>query len=381
MSSTRYATSAAASEAAPERFLASGKLRGIQIGLNVITRVGRVRTPRERSAMIWLHNYARLQNLTADALSEELDLSKVEIRAALTDPEADLARFVRQVEPLRARFEASLPALAEIEPTRVVREGLAMALKRRKIVEIIGATREGKTVPALDWFRRHAMDRGIYFDCPVEETDRDYYFAFLAALGISTATSKKNSQATPQIRSCFGRGMIELIVVDEAHRLWPTDIKSKPKRIEFLRSLHDMHNPAQIGVAVITTPQHTISMNIALDPKRGNERWAPGQWEGRAIPYHLPEIVSDADLRAVARHHAPDFAEGMIDALVMHAKATAGFCGAMVNAIELARDKAEARGLKKVTSDLLLEAQRQMTAGTKIAQLAKAIGRPERRAA
>jgi hypothetical protein len=65
------------------------ELRGIQIGLNVITRVARVRTERERSAMIWLHNYARLENLTADALSDELDLSKPDIRAALTDPEAD----------------------------------------------------------------------------------------------------------------------------------------------------------------------------------------------------------------------------------------------------------------------------------------------------
>jgi AAA domain len=375
MSSTRYAETPEGSDAAPERLLASAKLRGINIGLNVITRVARVRSPEERSAMIWLHNYARLQNLTADALSGELDLDKPVIRAALTDPDADLSRFVRQVATLRKKFEASLPTLADIEPSRVVREGLNMALRRRKIVEIVGMTREGKTVPALDWFRRNAMDRGIYFDCPSEQNDRDFFFAFLAALGISGGTNKKNNQATPQIRACFGTGMIELIVLDEGHRLWPQDLKKRPSRIEFLRSLYDARNPAQIGVAIITTPQHTISMNIALDPKAGNPRWAPGQWEGRAIPFHLPDVVSDADLRAVARHHAPDFADGMIDALVMHAKATQGFCGAMVNAIELAREKADNRGSKKVTPDILLAAQKQMVAGTKVGQAAKQIAK------
>ena len=61
----------------------------------------------------------------------------------------------------------------------------------------------------------------------------------------------------------------------------------------------------------------------------------------------------------------------MIEALVMHANASHGFCGAMVNAIMLAREKAELRGLTKVTPDILLEAQKQMSAGTKIEQLAK----------
>src|SRR4051794_35271355 len=150
MSNTRYAAPNADPDAAPERFLASGKLRGIQIGLNVITRVARIRTERERSAMIWLFNYARLQNLTADSLSDELDLSKPEMRAALTDPDADLTRFVRQVEAVRKTFEAGLKPLVDTEPTKIVRSGLAMALKHKKIVDVIGFTRIGKSVPALD---------------------------------------------------------------------------------------------------------------------------------------------------------------------------------------------------------------------------------------
>lgn len=372
MPSTRHAATPEASEAAPWRNLSADKLKGIQIGLNIITRVARIRTERERSCMIWLHNYARLQNLTADALSTELDLSKPEIRAALTDPDADLARFVRQVEIIRQKFEAGLKPLVDTEPTKIVRSGLAMALKHKKIVDVIGFTRIGKSVPALDWFKRNAMDRGIFFNCPSDESDRNFIWEWARAMGIGAGTGKKTCQIIPQIRSCLGTGMIELIVVDEGHFLWPVDQKAKPKRIEFLRSAFDMFNPAQIGVVNLTTSQHSISMNLAL---ANNKRWAPGQWEGRAIPFHLPEVVSDKDLAAVARYHAPDFDDGMIAALVLHAKATAGFCGAMVNAIELARFLAEQQGAKKVTANILLTAQKQMTKNTGVGQKAKEIAK------
>lgn len=52
MSSTRFAPAGADPDASPERFLASSKLRGIQIGLNVVCRVARVRSEIEARAMI-----------------------------------------------------------------------------------------------------------------------------------------------------------------------------------------------------------------------------------------------------------------------------------------------------------------------------------------
>ena len=195
MSSTRYAPTEAASENAPERFLASGKLRGINIGLNVITRVARIRTERERAAMIWLHNYARLQNLTADALSDELDLSKPDIRAALTDPDADIARFVRQVEALRKKFEAGIDDLVQTKPTKILNEGMALALKRKVPVEIVGLTRMGKTVPAFDWYQRHAMDRGVFFTCPPDESERNFIWEWRARSGSAPAPAKRPARS------------------------------------------------------------------------------------------------------------------------------------------------------------------------------------------
>jgi AAA domain-containing protein len=370
MSSTRYAKSEAASDDAPERFLASDKVRGINIGLNVITRVARAHPERERSAMIWLHNYSREEGLTADALSSELDLSKPDIRAALTDPDIEpqlMTRFVRQVEALRKKFVADLPSMYSTKPYRILTEALALAKEKPSIIEVVGLTRMGKSIPAKNWYLRHALDCGLFFTCPEDEADRTFLAEMLRVAGINFSKAKKNVEARPQLRSIFGKNAIRVLIVDEAHFLWPKDVKTKPKRIEFLRGLHDMFIPAQVSILILATPQHTLNMNIALDE---HNRWAPGQYDGRVIRYHFPDTMSDADLRGVAKLHAPDFGEGMIDGLVLHAKATAGFCGAMVNAIELAKFKASERGTR-VTRDILLEAQEQMIAGTKLAQMVK----------
>ena len=47
---------------------------GIEIGLNIVCRVGRTRSEPERRAMIWCANYARLLGLNADQLAERLRL-------------------------------------------------------------------------------------------------------------------------------------------------------------------------------------------------------------------------------------------------------------------------------------------------------------------
>ena len=93
------------------------------------------------------------------------------------------------------------------------------------------------------------------------------------------------------------------------------------------------------------------------------------------MPFHLRDTMSDADLAAVARHHAPEFADGLIASLVEQAKASAGFCGVMVNTIRAARFKARIACAEQehpvVTPELLLAAQAQMARGTRIEALAK----------
>lgn len=366
MPNTRYASAGADPDAAPERHLSSAKLRGIQIGLNVIVRVAKARTLPEARAMIWVHNYARLRKLTADALCDELNLDKAEIRAALTDPDADLTRFTREVARVRAAFEKSLPSLYATEVTKTVRKGFRYALEKHAIAEVVGRNRMGKTDTAeIEYWKN--LDRCVWLNTPDDETDRNFIFELARVLGIGTTGGKKVAQVRPQVVGVFDSGLIDVLIVDEGHFLWPSDIWTKPKRIEFLRC--SIHRDGAVGVLVLATPQYNASMLLAL----GSTRWAPGQWDGRRVPFYLRDTMSTEDLRGVARQHAPEFPEAFIDRLVEQARASEGFCGLMVNTIELARFEAEMAEppVKAVTRDILERVLAQMARGSRIEQLAK----------
>lgn len=360
MSSTRHAAPGA--EFSAERGLSSPKLSGINIGLNIVVRVAMAHTEPMRRAMIWLANYAAIHRSTADALAERLGLTKGDIRGALTDPEFEHPElFVERVTKFRREWEATLPALVETEVTREVGRAMNYALKKTKMIEIVGKTRMGKSESArLHWLRH--LDRCLWFECPEDDTERGFFYELAAALGIGVSSAKKTGLFRAQCKVCFGPGGIECLIVDEAHRLWPSDVKSKPKRVEFLRSIYA--DGRGCSVVIIGTPQHTDSLNTSLDLAG---RWAPGQYEGRVVRFHLAETMTKADLRAVAAHHGPEAGPDVVEALVEQALATQGYCGAMVETIGLAR---EVYG--DLSMDSVTRAQLQQARGSRIEAMAKA---------
>ncbi len=359
--STRHASPDA--PFSPERGLSSPRIAGINIGLNIVCRTAFAHPEPMRRAMIWLANYAHAHRTTADALSQQIGISKGDIRAALTNADfEDTALFIERVQAFRASWEATLPnTLVETEVTREVNRAMGYALKRTKIIEIVGKTRMGKSESArLHWLRH--LDRCLWFDCPEDDTERGFFYELAAALGIGVSSAKKTGLFRAQTKACFGPGGIECLIVDEAHRLWPSDVRAKPKRIEFLRAIYN--DGRGCSVVIIGTPQHTDSLNTSLDLAG---RWAPGQYEGRVVRFHLQETMTKPDLRAVARHHAPEATLEAIEALVEQALATQGYCGAMVETIHLARDIYGSLDIQAIT-----RAQLQQARGSRIEALAKA---------
>jgi DNA transposition AAA+ family ATPase len=144
--------------------------------------------------------------------------------------------------------------------------------------------------------------------------------------------------------------------VDEAHFLWPINAVrkrlSRPRRLEFIREIHDT---AGIGIVLLTTPQHAELLHQCI---QSNELWAPGQWDGRAQPFLLPEALDDADLEAIARWHGPDLADEAIAPLLAMAKSSEGYLGKMVKAIERARFFYASGGTIRAAD--ILSAQRSM---------------------
>ncbi len=372
MSSTRRAAPGSDPEQSPERLLASAKLRGLSIGLNIVARVARVRPEHERAAMFWLCAYARLRDLTADALSGELHLDKEEIRRALTDPNADLARFTERVGKLRARFDAAIDTprapdarspfgllskfddalrpIADTKVARKIRNACRLALSSPQIVEVVGKSRIGKSIAARREYLRQ-MHRAAWLHCPRPGVERDFLSSLAEALGVSTGSAYKNAELIPKIECCFGPQRINLLFVDEGHRLWPVGAHTEPKRIEFLR---DLWERLDVSVVILATPQYSAAL---ADSMKENPRYAPAQWVGRVQPFHLPDQISAEDLDAIARHHAPDATREIIGQLVAQAQASEGYAGAMVAAIQRARFRDDDG---RLTLEAVKDAQRQL---------------------
>lgn len=314
------------------------RIAGINVPLNITIHAATARSQEERSAMIWLSNYARLQRLTAEALAEQLGMPQSDIQLALTSPRVDLGRFVKVVNALRNQVNAALVRLHPTKGYKLVKKVFRFASETCAPCEVIGKWRSGKTRPAREaWFDH--MHEAAWLNTPSGNDQQDFFSALAESLGIGVGTSYKSSQLRPRITSCFHAAGIRLLVIDEAQRLWPTVQQRKgrmayPRRLEFIRDLYDAFTPAQIGVVLLLTPQHSEMMSQAL---REHELWAPGQWDGRVHSFAIPETFTDAELEGIARWHGPDLADSAITPLIEFAKSSEGYVGAMVNIITRSR--------------------------------------------
>lgn len=378
MSSTRYASDP--DRFAPERFLASAKISGINIGLNVIGRVARARTTPQKRAMVWLHNYSRLMGLTADSLTHELGLPASEIRDNLTNPDAEgIERFVAAVQTMRATYESRLPSLVKNRIYRSVRSGINEAAQDKTFGIIIGPERVGKSEAFLDLYLRHYMDRAILISCPEGRDVRSFFAAIAQTLGITVNLNKKAGGLREKILSVFSTGVLEGIFIDEMQRTWPSDlVRHMPEKIEFLRTLWDTaelqrrarrgaDNGGGLAVIGCATPQFADDLNTAI---LSNERWKPGQFEGRMRRTYTPEALTDAEVRDIARFMAPEMDDASIQQLTTVTLASPGLLGFLGNVVGKARWLAEGG---TVTPEIVRDAARRMLQGSSTEKKAKAV--------
>jgi hypothetical protein len=352
MSSTRHAKPG--SEIAPERHLSDPRVAGINISLAIVTKIAAVRPEKERRAMIWLTNFTAnyqriakvwrdrgltppildvIGSVTADALAGLLDAPMAVIRECLTNPSCDRHAFVEKVNELRARFEAAIPIIADTRTTEIVKEACRYAQQKRRWALVEGKWRAGKTSAGEGWWLRN-LDRCVWIDTPKDAPERSLFMRMAEALGIGISSAKKSIMYREQILNCLAIGLIDHLIFDEAHFLFPPDPSSKPGRLEWVREIRDVKG---IAITLLSTAQFSEAMQRAL---AFNPVWAPGQLVGRIATYDLPDALTREEIIAVAKAHAPELTYKACLALAVFAEANEGYLGAMVEAIEIARDKA-----------------------------------------
>jgi hypothetical protein len=390
MSTTR--TRPEGADRAPESYLSSPQLAGININLSIIAQTARIAPERQRHAMLWLGNLAAnwprislvwerrgmlppiaaIGRMTADALAGELGLQVRDVREALTDPGYDHALFTPAVEKLRARFEAALPPLAETEPKRIVDQAFAYLGRMKKLGGVEGKWRAGKTESAEDCWLRN-LHNTLWIDTPSDTPERSLVARVGAALGIGVGSGTKNCVIREKVPGALGRGLIERIIFDEAHFLMPPEPDMKPVRLEWVRELCGIRS---VSAMLLVTKQFADAMQKAMAV---NTTWAPGQLIGRMPYWELPDALSDEDIGAIVKTHAPKASEPAVRAFVAFAKSSEGYVGAMVNAIQLAIDAGGADGITNTAAAAAIEQQKKLNRFAALAVLRAPRGRGKRK--
>jgi hypothetical protein len=225
-----------------------------------------------------------------------------------------LVETLSELHDMQAAEAAGRAPVTEIGAR--VNESLEYAMSVRGLVVIDGVARTGKTFAVKAWCDAHP-GQARYVQVPSSNDDMSFYRALCSGLGLGASVCYKALELRAKIESALHGGEL-LLVLDEGHYLWPQRNmrKAVPHRINWL--LTQLINMG-VPVAVVTTPQFTKSQE-ALVASGG---WSSEQLVGRIMYYErLPDLLSKADLEAVAEHWLPGGNAKAIGLLVTYAQSS-----------------------------------------------------------
>jgi len=159
-----------------------------------------------------------------------------------------------------------------------------------------------------------------------------FFRAIAKALGVSINLNSKAQELRQRIEDTLQGGDL-MIVIDEAHYLWPNLIDSRtlPARINWI--LTALVNNG-VPVALVTTPQFLRNQ----EEFEARTRWTSEQLTGRIGHYEpLPTTLTPEDLHKVAAALLPDASEQTLEALVVYAQASTKYLAGIRHAVDRAR--------------------------------------------
>ena len=313
MSSTRHAK-----EGDPisyERYMSSSEfteLRGIP-GTAVAAKAQLYRDARTRSLLFFLQSLSVREGglrRVARALSKdnpaitERELARLLVELCINpkivlesdQPEvrSDLAQMIDVLRDFQDRYEARIRSGFVLTTIgKEIFDTLDHALGIGKMVVIEGEPGSGKTTAAEAWCAQHqGVARLVSLSGITHKTG--FFRKLAAAIGLSAGKSKAIDM---QVRvEDFFRKTRLMLVIDEAHYLWPQYQRSysSPELIDWVNTaLVNQHVP----VALICTDQFA-KLKSRVERQTG---WTSEQLEHRVKRYKkLPSAPTKEDLEAVA---------------------------------------------------------------------------------
>jgi len=273
------------------------------------------------------------------------------------DPAAPLEGcwyFPNLIPTLRAHFQQGArlvsQRIADTAITRQVFEALDYTTAGDGITLIQGLARTGKTFAIKAWCeQRPGLAR--YVQVPPTNDDISFFRRIAEALGISSGLSMKGIQLRERVERTVRAAKL-IICFDEAHNLLSQDYRcrKRPSRISWV--MNELINSG-VPVAMCVTPQ------FIADKARIQERtgWAWEQFDGRIGHLAaLAEILSMADLKAVARIHLPESSADAIHGVATYAQGSSSYVAGIEHVAKRARYIAQRAGRTNVSTADVKEA-------------------------
>jgi hypothetical protein len=318
MSSTRYAPFGA--PISYERYMSSpefAELRGIP-GTAIATKADLYDDPRQRSLLFFLHalslkpgglrRLARELSVEFSSFGEEdlthhlVDLCinpKIPVRFSegrLTKKRdrssaqtlCDLLCHFREQYETRARADFVVTSIGQ-----EIFDTLDHALANGRMVLIEGNSGIGKTTTAEAWCAAHEGESRMVSLSGISHKT-GFFQKLASAMGLA-ASNRKATDMQIKVEEFFRRTRL-MLVIDEAHYLWPQHQRShsSPELVDWVNTA--LVNQ-QVPVGLICTDQFA-KLKARVEKRTG---WTSEQLEHRLKRYkELPDTPTKADLEAVA---------------------------------------------------------------------------------
>jgi DNA transposition AAA+ family ATPase len=201
--------------------------------------------------LAWFHQHALENDLGWKEAEAALGYDKSTIFRVLKGTyEGNLANVTGAIVSYRRiaaeRLAIKHAAFRETRITRLVCGGLSYAMANNSITVITGESRMGKTESGKWWRDQNNHGRTVFVTAPPIGGAKGLLLAIARALGINQNLSSLNmSQA---IYRAFNEN--RMLIIDEAHRMLPSDKRANPTLLEIVRDIHDL---TRCGLAFLCT--------------------------------------------------------------------------------------------------------------------------------
>ncbi len=250
--------------------------------------------PELQADLLWFHQHILDEGLGWTAACEAVGYDKSTVfrilKGTYTGSWENITRAIRSYKKISTeRSTIQRTEFVENSVSRLVYGGLDYAVANNSITLIEGESGIGKTISARNWKEANNHGRSVYVTAPVLGGTKGLLRVICAAIG-----ANKN-QNMPQMLDSIWRGFNQhrILIIDEAQRLLPTDRRSNPVLVEFLRDLHDQRGNA---LALIATSRLSESL------KKSEYQFE--QVLGRiGMPVRLPRKLKAEDFVPVLRQY------------------------------------------------------------------------------